>query len=269
MTLADVPPNLSPMSRSRPRRHRAAGWILLLALANLPARAEPVIIFAAASLGGALSELWPPHRHPDVSLSFAGSSMLARQIDAGAPADLFLSASQDWMDYLQARGRIDMTSRIDLLGNRLVIIAPQGEGFELTLQPDTDIGAAFDGRLALGDPDHVPAGIYAKQALRALGWWPALADRLAPASDVRAALVWVERGECAAGIVYATDAAASRDVEVVTAIPDSLHAPIRYPAALVSRRSTASTRRWLDTLRSAAARAVFRRHGFTLLTASE
>lgn len=256
------------MSRSRARRHRA-GWILLLALLDLPAGAEPVTVFAAASLAGVLREMWPRHRHPEVSLSFASSSMLARQIDAGAPADLYICASQDWMDYLQARGRIDTTTRIDLLGNRLVIIAPRGEGFALALHPDTDIGAAFEGRFAMADPDHVPAGIYARQALRSLGWWPALAARLAPASDVRSALVWVERGECAAGIVYATDVASSRGVEVVAAIPDSLHAPIRYPAALVAGRSTPSARRWLDTLRSPAARAVFRRHGFTLLTAPE
>ncbi|MBT6148467.1 MAG: molybdate ABC transporter substrate-binding protein [Gemmatimonadetes bacterium] len=232
----------------------------------VPSHAEPVTVFAAASLSGALSEFWPRARHPDISLSFAGSSVLARQIEAGAPADLFLSANSAWMDYLQTRGHVDSTTRLDLLGNRLVMIAPRGEGFTLTLESQADMGGAFSGRLALGDPSHVPAGIYAQQALQALGWWPALAARLAPARDVRSAVAWVERGECAAGIAYASDVVSSPGVELVASFPDSLHAPIRYPAALVSGRSATTSRRYLDTLRSAAARAVFRRHGFLLLT---
>lgn len=255
------------MSRSYNPVSCVSGTILLLAFSLLPARAERVTVFAAASLTGALRELWPRERHPEMSLSFGGSSMLARQIEAGAPADLYLSASLDWMDHLQARGHIDSTTRIDLLGNHLVVVAPRDEGFALTLAPTFDIGGAFAGRLALGDPSHVPAGIYAMQTLQALGWWPALAHRLAPAGDVRAVLAWVERGECAAGIVYTSDATTNPRVQIVATIPDSLHIPIRYPVALVAGPTTAAARRRLDTLRSPAAQAVFHRHGFTVLTA--
>jgi molybdate transport system substrate-binding protein len=228
-------------------------------------QAKPVTVFAAASLSGALNELWPDTRHPRISVSYAGSSTLARQIEAGAPADLFLSANEGWMDYLQVQGHIDSTTRRRLLGNRLVVIAPVGEGFPLDLKPDVDLDATFVGRLAIADPDHVPAGIYSRQALQALGWWQALSARLTPAADVRTALRWVERGECASGIVYATDAKFSSRVEIVAAVADSLHTPIRYPIALVAGRVTAATRRLLDTLNSPAARRVFLRHGFTLL----
>jgi molybdate transport system substrate-binding protein len=242
---------------------------MILVLIAGPGRSEPVTVFAAASLSGALSEFWPAHRHPDISLSFAASSVLARQIEAGAPADIYLSASVAWMDYLLRRGHVDSTTRVDLLGNRLVVVAPQGEGFALALKAETDIGNAFSGRLALGDPDHVPAGIYARQALQALGWWPVLRTRLAPASDVRSAVAWVARGECAVGIAYATDVISSPGVQLVTTFPDSLHTAIRYPAAIIAGRATAASRQRLDTLGSVAARTVFRRHGFTLLTAPE
>ena len=222
-------------------------------------------LFAAASLTGALSEILPRHTFPRVRLSFAGSSSLARQIDAGAPADLFVSANPRWMDYLQERGRIDAGTRIDLLANRLVVVTPASSGLEVEPRPGFDLEGAFGGRLALGDPDHVPAGIYARQALRALGWWPALEHRLAPAPDVRAALLYVERGECEAGVVYATDAAASRQVRVAAELADSLHAPIRYPVALVAGRDSPGARDLLKRLRSAEAAAVFRGHGFTVL----
>ena len=289
MTLRQLSPNLSDMSPSRVSNQQVPWWILprtlartlvrtpvctlvwalVLVLLAAPGRSEPVTVFAAASLSGALSEFWPADRHPDISLSFAASSVLARQIEAGAPADIYLSASTEWMDYLQTRGYVDSASRVDLIGNRLVVIAPRGEGFSLALESRTDIGSAFSGRLALGDPDHVPAGIYARQALEALGWWPILHTRLAPAGDVRGAVAWVERGECAAGIVYATDVLSSPGIELVAMFPDSLHAAIRYPAALISGHATADSRQRLDTLGSVAARAVFSRHGFTLLTAPE
>lgn len=235
---------------------------LMSCLVALPCQAEPVTVFAAASLAGALQEFWPAQRHPDISLSFGGSSMLARQIAAGAPADLYLSANSDWMDYLQGLRHVDASTRVDLLGNGLVLIAPRHEAFDLG--DGANLADQFSGRLAVADPAHVPAGIYARQTLQALGWWTGLTDRLAPAGDVRGALTWVERGECAAGIVYSTDAAASTGVDVVMAFADSLHAPISYPAALVTGRVSAVTRRHLDTLRSPAARAVFRRHGFAV-----
>ena len=227
--------------------------------------AADVTVFAAASLTTALRQILSPDDDPTVRCSFASSSSLARQIDAGAPADLFLSANEEWMDYLQGRGRIDAESRVDLLANRIVVVAPAGAGLSVQPRAGFDFSGAFRGRLALGDPDHVPAGIYARQALEMLGWWPALKDRLAPASDVRAATVFVERGECSAGIIYATDAAISRKVEVVAELADSLHSPIRYPAAIVNGRATAEVRAILDRLRSPGAAAVFRRHGFTVV----
>ncbi len=222
-------------------------------------------LFAAASLTSALTEILPRHTFPWVRLSFAGSSSLARQIDAGAPADLFVSANPRWMDYLQEKGRVDAGTRFDLLANRLVVVTPAGSGLEVEPRPGFDLAGAFRGRLALGDPDHVPAGIYARQALQALGWWPALEHRLAPAPDVRAALLYVERGECEAGVVYATDAAVSRRVRVAAEIADSLHAPIRYPAAVAAGRDSPAVRELLRRLRSTGAAAVFRRHGFTVL----
>ena len=142
-------------------------------------------------------------------LSVASSSTLAKQIAAGAPADIYFSANVEWMDYLQAHQHIEQDTRVDLLGNALVVIAPTGEPFTVRWAKDFDFAGAFAGRLALGDPDHVPAGQYARQALEKLGWWPVLKSRIAPAPDVRAALVYVERGECAVGLVYATDAAQS------------------------------------------------------------
>ena len=252
-------------------RAAVAGALTVL-LSVAAAAAEPieptsVTVFAAASLTSALTEILPREAYPHVSLSFAGSSALARQIDAGAPADLFLSANRRWMDYLQQRGRIDSTSRIDLLANRLVIVAPAGDGFVAEASAGFDFAGAFDGRLTLGDPDHVPAGLYARQALERLGWWVSIRPRLAPAPDVRAALVYVERGECAAGVVYATDAALSAKVELVVEVPSNLHTPIRYPAAIVADRGTAAVRSVFRRLRSADADAVFQRQGFIVLDA--
>lgn len=248
---------------------RLAVSALAFGLLRAAAASGDVTVFAAASLTSALQEVLPASRPPRVSLSFGSSSALARQVEAGAPADLFLSSSDEWVDYLQQRGLVDSTTRVDLLANRLVIVAPAGEGFPVELSPGFDFAGAFAGRLALGDPDHVPAGVYARQALRRLGWWEGLRHRLAPAPDVRAALVFVERGECAAGIVYATDAAISARVEVVALLPDSLHAPIRYSAAATSGRATPAVLEVLARLRSPAAAAVFRRCGFTVLAAPD
>jgi molybdate transport system substrate-binding protein len=241
------------------------GPIIGLTLSAPPARAseEPVTVFAAASLTSVLQELLPRDTTPRVRLSFAGSSSLARQIDAGAPADLYVAANRDWMDWLQARGRIDSTTRVDLAANRLVVIAPRGEAFAVRAETSFDLGGAFEGRLAIADPDHVPAGIYARQALQSLAWWPGLARRLAPVAHVRAALVLVERGECAAGIVYATDAASSRGVEVLAALPDSLHDPIVYPAAIVAGRRRPAVEAVLERLQGAAAHQALARHGFS------
>ena len=230
-----------------------------------PGAAE-VTVFAAASLTAAVGEVFEGQEgSSEASLSFAASSVLARQIDAGAPADLFLSANSAWMDFLEQRGRIDTATRVDLLANRLAVVAPEGSGLDVEIAEEFDFSGSFSGRLALGDPDHVPAGMYAKQALVRLGWWPRLEPRLAPAPDVRGALVFVERGACSAGIVYATDAAASDRIEVAAEIPDRLHEPILYPAAIVAGRDSPEVGAAMARLLSPAAARIFRRHGFTVL----
>ena len=240
--------------------------VALLLSSVTPLRAEdPVTIFAAASLNSALGELLPRARHPDVRLSFASSSTLAKQIEAGAPADIYLSANGQWMDYLQQRALIDLTTRVNLLGNKLVFIAPTDRSIEIDVQSQFNLSDAFEGRIALGDPSHVPAGIYARQALKRLGWWNHLSDRLAPSADVRSALNYVARSECDIGIVYATDAIILEEVQIIAPLPDSLHAPIRYPAAIVAGRDRPAVRRIFEQIRSDSAQTLFSQHGFTTL----
>ena len=235
--------------------------IVLLLLC--PALAAAQSVFAAASLSSALAEL--ATRYEGMRLSVASSSTLAKQIAAGAPADIYFSANAEWMDYLQAHQHIEQDTRVDLLGNTLVVIASKEGPFAVRLARDFNFAGAFAGRLALGDPDHVPAGQYARQTLEQLGWWPALKSRIAPAPDVRAALVYVERGECAAGLVYATDAAQSDRVITLATVPDSLHRPIVYPAAIVKGRASAQVRSLLAFFGSDTAAGIFRKHGFTFL----
>lgn len=235
--------------------------ILLLLLC--PALVAAQSVFAAASLNSALAELTT--HYEGMRLSVASSSTLAKQIAAGAPADIYFSANAEWMDYLQARQHIEQDTRVDLLGNALVVIAPKEAPFAVSLARDFDFASAFAGRLALGDPDHVPAGQYARQALEALGWWLTIKSRIAPAPDVRAALVYVERRECAVGLVYATDAAQSDRVITLATVPDSLHHPIVYPAAIVKGRANAQVRGLLEFFSSETAADIFRKHGFTFL----
>ena len=240
---------------------RLSTFAILLLLS--PATVAAQTVFAAASLTSALEEL--ASHYQGMLLSFAGSSTLAKQIEAGAPADIYFAANTQWMDYLQARQLIEPDTRTDLLGNSLLLIAAKGETFTVHIETDFDFAAAFTGRLALGDPDHVPAGLYAREALENLGWWTALEKRLAPAPDVRAALVYVERGECVAGLVYATDARQSSYIDTLATLPDSLHSPIVYPIALVKDRANEQTHRLLAFLQSNLAADLFRRHGFTVL----
>jgi molybdate transport system substrate-binding protein len=168
------------------------------------------------------------------------------------------------MEYLEGKGMIAAGTRVDLLGNGLVIVAPRGEGFAVKARRGFDFAGAFAGRLAVGDPDHVPAGMYARQALEGLGWWTALENRLAPAPDVRAALVYVERGQCPAGIVYATDAAVSARVEVIARLPEEAHEPIVYPVAAVKGGDSAGAGKLLEFFCSDTAASVFARHGFAV-----
>jgi len=228
-----------------------------------------VLVFAAASLQTALDQMIVPLQQvtgAPVRVSYAASSALARQIDNGAPADLFISADAESMDYLEQRGRIAKATRGDLLGNRLVLIAPAGSNVTLAMGPQMKIAEALaGGRLAMANVDSVPAGRYGKAALTALGVWDGLASRLAQGEDVRSALSYVARGEAPLGIVYATDARIEPRVRVVATFPENTHPPVVYPAALTSEaRPDASS--FLAYLRGPQARAVFERAGFTVLT---
>ena len=253
-------------------RNFSRAFLLLLGLALLAvpgkASADEITVFAAASLTNALSEAGQTFEQKEphtVRFSFASSSTLAKQIENGAPAHLFLSADLDWMDYLDQRKLIVDTSRINLLGNRLVMIAPVGSALKVDLKPGIDLaGLLSGGLLATGDPDHVPAGKYARAALEKLGMWKAIEGRIARADSVRAALALVERAECPLGIVYATDAAASPKVKVVGVFPEDSHPPIVYPAALVKGKDTPAARSLLEFLKSPAAKPIFEKHGFTV-----
>jgi len=230
--------------------------------------AEPVTVYAAASLTSALQDLskLAEQKQMPLRLSFGGSSTLAKQIVQGAPADVYFSANVAWMDYLVQEAVLEPDTRVNLLGNSLVVIAPQGEGFEVVPQADFDFANAFRGRLAVGDPSHVPAGIYAKEALTQLGWWDTLKGRLAPAGDVRGALTLVARGECSVGIVYATDAAMSKGVAVIATLPDSLlQMPIVYPVAVVKGRRRPEVDALMRFFQSDEAVGVFEQHGFQVL----
>ncbi len=242
------------------------------ALALVPAaRAqEPLTIFAAASLTDALRDLaqqWQARGNPAPRLSFAASSALARQIEQGAPADLFMSADEPWMDYLQARNLIVDATRLSPLGNALVLVGPAASTARATLARGTDLAASLGprDRIATGDPAHVPAGRYAQAALAWLGQWEAIAPRLARADNVRAALLLVERGEAPFGIVYETDARASPGVRIVATFPAESHPPITYPFAITRRGDgKAAARAFLGFVTSAEAAATWQRFGFAL-----
>lgn len=237
---------------------------IFLTLAPQSIAEQKVAVFAAASLGNAVSEiasLYEKEGGVHVATSFASSSALAKQIENGAPADVFISADLKWMDYLQDKSKIEKDTRRNLLGNRLVLIAPKGKGFGVKTEKGFDFAKAFDGRLCTGDVDSVPVGIYAKQSLKALAWWDAVKSRIVGTQDVRAALVFVERGECAVGIVYETDAKVSGKVDVIGVLPESTHDPVVYPVTALSVQGKG----FVDYLGSPAASAVFARFGFTVL----
>ena len=199
-------------------------------------RKPQLLVFAAASLTNALGELsaaWQTSSGVPVKTSFAASSVLARQIEAGGKADLFISADQEWMDYLQSRGLIDKSSRRNLVGNRLVLIAPADSKLALRIAPGFELAAALGGgRLSTGDPDTVPVGKYARSALVSLGLWDEIQDRLVRADNVRSAMMFVSRGESPLGIVYTTDALVDPEVRIVDTFPENTHAPITYPGAV-------------------------------------
>lgn len=241
---------------------------LMLALAPIPALAADITVFAAASLSDALKEIAADYQKQSgqsVAVSFAASSALARQIEASQGADIFISADRDWMDYLDRKGLIAPGSRENLLGNRLVLIAPKDAATLIAIAPRFDlIGALKGGRLAIADPDTVPAGRYGKAALTTLGVWNSVAAHLANAEDVRVALAYVARGEAPLGIVYETDAKAEPEVRIVGIFPEDSHSPILYPAALI-KDARPRARAFLAYLSSPKARSVFAKDGFTVL----
>lgn len=243
--------------------------LVYLALAMPVAAADQVVVFAAASMKTALDEVatrWQAQTGHRVVLSYGGSGALARQIIAGAPADLFLSAAPDWMDAVEAEGMLVPGTRRDLLGNRLVLVAHGADAAPVDIAGRADLTARLgDGKLAMALVDAVPAGQYGRAALQALGQWQAVAPQVAQADNVRAALALVATGEAPLGIVYATDASASSAVTVVATFPAESHPPITYPAALLTGAADAADRQFLDHLAGAEAGAILAAHGFVLL----
>jgi molybdate transport system substrate-binding protein len=232
------------------------------------ARADDLLVFAAASTKNAVDDIiavYTAAGGDKVEASYASSSDLAKQIENGAPAAVFISADTKWADYLAERNLVAADGRVDLLGNSIVLVVPKGGSLSVDLsQPDSLSTALGDGKLAMGDPEHVPAGRYGKAALESLGSWGSVEDKVARAKDVRAALALVERGEAAAGIVYATDAAVSDKVDVVATFPASSHPEIVYPVLVVADRDGESARAFYRFLAGPAAREVFTRYGFTV-----
>jgi molybdate transport system substrate-binding protein len=248
-----------------PRRALIAAAALLGSLLAVAASAAPVTVFAAASLKNAMDEAisaFTATTKTEARASYGASSTLARQIEQGAPADVFVSADTDWMDYLAKRGLIVPRSRVDLLANHLALIAPAGSRIRLRIGKDMPLAAALGpDRLAIAAPD-VPAGRYAQAALTGLGVWASVETRLARAENVRSALAFVARGETPLGIVYDTDAKVEPRVRVVGLFPDASHPPIVYPAAILAGSESPQAAAFLSFLRGPAAAAIFRRHGF-------
>lgn len=248
------------------RRAIAAAAVLFAAAA--PATAERLTVFAAASLTDAMAAVeagFEAATGHEVAVSLAGSSALARQIEAGAPADVFISANPGWMDELEAAGRLAPGTRVDLLRNRLVLIAHGSGAAPVEMSPEFDLAGRLDGgRLAMALVEAVPAGIYGKAALQSLGLWQELAPRVAQADNVRAALALVATGAAPYGIVYATDARAEDDVTAIATFPAETHPPILYPAAAIAGAEGPAAA-FLDYLAGAEARAAFEAEGFAVV----
>ena len=246
----------------------AAATVLSVSMAGHAVAAEKITVFAAASLTNAMQDIATQYQKKsgvEVVSSFASSSTLARQIEQGAPADLFISADQQWMDYAVDKKSVVENTRYTLLGNDLVLIAPKSDSAKaVTINAQTDWKSLLKGeRLAVGDPDHVPAGIYAKEALQKLGAWDTVSPLLAPANNVRAALALVERNESPYGIVYGSDAVASDKVQVVGHFPADRHKPVEYPMAVVKEHQNATVNAFYSYLQGPDAAAVFKQYGFT------
>lgn len=243
---------------------------LIVSALPVAAKAQDLLVFAAASMKTALDEINAGFKGGGVKFSYAASSALARQIEAGAPADVFVSADLDWMDYLERKHLLKPGTRSTLLGNRIVLIAPSDSKATVTIAPGFDLAGLLgkDGKLAMADVAAVPAGKYGKAALEALQVWPSVQGRVAQAENVRATLALVARGEAPAGIVYATDAVAeTKNVRVLDTFPAHTHPPILYPVAQLKDSRHPQAAAWLSYLRSPAAKAVFEKTGFTVMAA--
>nr|WP_153416748.1 molybdate ABC transporter substrate-binding protein [Sinorhizobium meliloti] len=244
--------------------------VVLAGTAFAPAQAaEKVTVFAAASLKNALDAIngeWLKQTGKEAIVSYAASSALAKQIEQGAPADVFISADLAWMDYLADKKLIKADTRSNLLGNRIVLVSGKSDAPAVEIEPGLDLaGLLGDGRLAMGAADSVPAGKYGKAALEKLGLWPNVAGKVAGAESVRAALLLVSRGEAPYGIVYRTDAAADANVKVVGTFPEDSHPPIIYPVAITTDSRNADAAAYLEFVRSPEAAALFQAEGFTVL----
>jgi molybdate transport system substrate-binding protein len=254
------------------RRWLVTGLSLLILAAPAAAQTAAPVVFAPASLTDALKALatqWTQAGHPAPVLSFAASSALARQMEQGAPADIFASADEPWMDFVQTKSLIVDATRFSPLANELVLIAPADRATPVKLARDTDLSALLgaDGRIATGDPSNVPVGKYAQAALTWMGQWDKLSPRLARADNVRSALLLVERGEAPLGIVYATDAAASTGVKVIGTFPAESHPPVTYPFALTKHGAdNAEAKTFLAFITGPASTETWRRYGFGLRT---
>jgi molybdate transport system substrate-binding protein len=252
---------------------RALVVILAIGASSLPfpARAEvkAPVVFAAASLKDALDAVnaeWKKESGKEATISYAASSALAKQIEQGAPADIFVSADEDWMNYLADRKLIKPETRFDLVGNKLVLIAPKDSKLAATISSGFPLASLLgDGHLAMADTASVPAGKYGKAALEKLGVWDGVKDKIAQAENVRAALSLVSRGEAPLGIVYATDAKSDPKVKVLDTFPESTHAPILYPIAITAASSNAEAPSFLAYLKTAAAQTAFEAQGFKVL----
>ena len=251
-----------------------AGGVVAGLLAAAPAAlaADTVTIFAAASLKNALDDVnhaWKADTGKEARISYAASSALAKQIEAGAPADLFISADLDWMKYLSGKKLIQKETEVRLLGNKLVLIAPKASAEPVKITPDFDLaGLLKGGHLAMANTDAVPAGKYGKAALKKLGIWKSVEGRIAQAQNVRAALKLVATGEAPYGIVYQTDAHAEPSVKIVGEFPGESYPPIIYPAALVAGSKNPDAAAFLKYMQTAKAKKLFEKQGFTFLPAT-
>lgn len=239
--------------------------VALIGLSHANAQ-DSITVYAAASLTDVMAAIEAQYEKQNkiqIKTSYAGSSTLAKQIEAGAPANLFISADEQWMNYLQNKKLVKSSERVNLLGNRLVLITPKQQPLKIQMNKNFNLGSVITGKVCTGDTKSVPVGKYAKQSLTALGWWNQLEPKLVETADVRAALNFVARGECQVGIVYATDAAINKNVIISGVFPENTHTPIIYPIGIV--KNNMNTMKFYHFLQGDQAKAIFKQYGFTVL----